>query len=151
MVCPDAHPLGQTANNLMRGKQMAKHFYIFSTLSNDNRYGRYSPAPNGGQPELTESVTIAGGANVIGKHFITPHGVMTEVTEAQMDILNSNFLFKQHVKSGHIVVRDTKSDPEKVVAKEMEKVDGSAPVTPESLKALGIAAKHEGKSGRMVS
>jgi hypothetical protein len=151
MVCPAAHPVGQTAHNLMRGNPMSKRYFVFSTLSNDNAYSNYSEAPNGGQPVPVETVTIKGGSNVIGKHFITPHGVMTEVTEAQMDILNSNFLFKQHLKSGHIVVRDTKSDPEKVVAKEMEKVDGSAPVTPESLKALGIAAKPEGKSGRMVS
>jgi len=130
---------------------MAKKYFVFSTLSNSNKYQNFAPAPNGGIPEPVESVTIAGGANVIGKHFITPHGVMTEVTEAQMEILNSNFLFKQHVKSGHIVVRDTKVDPEKAVKSGMEKTDGSAPVTPDSLKALGIAAKPEGKSGRMVS
>lgn len=130
---------------------MAKKFYVFSTLSNDNVYANYAKAPNGGLSEVSEKIHIAGGANVIGKHLITPHGVMTEVTENQMNILNNNFLFKQHMKSGHIVVRDTKVDPEKAVKDGMEKTDGSAPVTPESLKALGIAAKPEGKSGRMVS
>ena len=130
---------------------MSKKYYVFSTLSNTNIYANYAESPNKGQPQVAEQVTIQGGANVTVKNLVTPHGVMTEITEAQMDILNKNFLFKQHLKSGHIVVRDTKSDPEKVVKAGMEKTDGSAPVTPESLKALGVAAKPEGKAGRMVS
>lgn len=86
----------------------------------------------------------------MGKHLITPIGVMTEIDEKQMDILNRNFLFNQHLKSGHIVVRDSKRDTEKVVSDGMEREDGAAPVTPKSLKKLGLEAK-AAPLGRMVS
>ena len=119
---------------------MGKH-YCFSTLTNDQKYQNYSTPPHGGQPTPVESVMIGGGANVAPQNLITPRGVLTVINDKQYEILKRNFVFNQHVKSGHIVVRDSNIDPDKAAQKDMEAEDGSAPLTPKKLQELNIAAK----------
>ena len=119
---------------------MSKH-YVFSTLTNNQKYQNYSVPPHGGQPTPTESVMIRGGANVAPQNLITPKGVMTVIDDKQYEILKRNFVFNQHVKSGHIVVRDSKIDPDLAAKKDMAPEDDSAPLTPKKLQELNIAAK----------
>ena len=113
-------------------------FYICSTLTNDQHYTNYK-ASNGGPAVAVEAVTIKGGSNRADMRLITPRGVVTEVTDEQMEILNRNHVFKAHVTSGHIVVNKTSVAPEKTVDAHMEAKDGSAPYTPESLAAKSAA------------
>ena len=128
---------------------MAKNF-IVSTLSNTQHYTNYATPPHGGQPTEISKVTIKGGANLATKALVTPHGVITEVTDQQLETLKANCVFRDHQKSGHITIRTSKVDPEKAVAAGMEAKDGSAPITPKSLKELNLKAKEESASGNMV-
>lgn len=111
-------------------------FFVHSSLTKDHLYHLWSrPSDPNMSPEIIgEPVMIRGGANVatfpdskFGRH--TPHAVMTEVTEAQMDYLNQCPAFEKHVKRGFLTVTSSKHDPERIV-KDMEKKDGSAPLTP---------------------
>ena len=108
---------------------MARNF-IYSTLTNAQTYTNYTPHVAGQIPVAVEEVTIKGGANLADSHFDTPFGVMTEVTDEQMEILNRNFVFNQHKKAGYITIRTDKVDPEVAVAADMQQKDGSAPHTP---------------------
>lgn len=110
--------------------------FVYSTLSCDQRYVKWSDAPAGGTPREERSILISGGANVAKKNIITPQGVVTEVTEADLALLNENTLFKTHVKNGHITVQQKEVQVEKAVA-DMEKRDESAPLTPQDYEVSG--------------
>lgn len=132
----DAHSSARPPN-LVRGKKMAKH-YVYSTLTNDTKYVRYAPARANGAPNVElDSVLIAGGANRADKHLITPRGVMTQVTDEQLEMLQNNEAFKRHVEQGYMLVRTDRVDPEVAVAADMEQRDGAAPLTPNTMKGLG--------------
>lgn len=104
-------------------------YFVFSTLSNSNIYTAHEKGP-ADLPIETGRVFIKGGAGVANKHLITPLGVMTEVDENQMTLLNNNSSFLEHKKRGFITVQSKAHDIEKVVT-EMERRDNSAPVIPE--------------------
>jgi hypothetical protein len=92
-------------------------YYVYSTLSNDNRYGE---------------VLISGKANVANKNLITPLGVMTRITSAQLEECDSFPVFQLHKENGFITVEKYKEDPD-LVASDMTGRDNSAPETPETL------------------
>ena len=107
--------------------------YVYSTLSADNTYALYDNAGGAGGPQVQiAGVTIRGGssvmqsgANVPGGLY-TPFGVRTEVTDQQLDILESNTEFQNHVKRGFITVSNRKTQAEKVASSEMTKKDDAA-------------------------
>lgn len=107
--------------------------YIFSTLSSDMAYTNYE---GGGadMPIELPPVHIKGGANVADGRIDTPQGVMTKVTEQQLEYLRANPVFRMHEKNGFIVVSQEAAPIEKVVG-DMEGRDNSAPVTPMDLPA----------------
>lgn len=92
-------------------------YYVYSTLSNDNRYGE---------------VLINGKANVANKNVITPLGVATRITSVQLDECKSFPVFKLHMDNGFITVEKYKEDAD-LVAANMTGRDASAPETPETL------------------
>jgi hypothetical protein len=113
-------------------------YFVHSTLTQSRKYHQWSrPADPHMSPEIIGTpVTIRGGANVAtfpdsryGRH--TPSGIATEVSEEQMDYLNGCPMFKKHMDKGFITVTTSKESPEKV-ARDLEKRDGSAPLTPDS-------------------
>lgn len=104
-------------------------YYIFSTLTCDNAYTLYRQTDPRQLGYIEKSILIKGGHGVAGKHLITPKGVMTEVTDADYEILKDNYHFQQHIANGFIVVEKKKLDTEEVAAK-MEDRDASAPVIP---------------------
>jgi len=114
--------------------------HVYSTLTQTQHYQNYRPNVSGNVPLPDGCVTIKGGSNVATKSFDTPRGVRTKITNEQLEILRKNFVFQQHEKSGHVVVRDDKVDPEVAVAKDMEQKDGSAPMTPETIKLETLKA-----------
>jgi hypothetical protein len=75
------------------------------------------------------AVLIKGGHGVSNKHFVTPQGVMTKVSDDDMSILLKNDAFKRHCEKGFMHYEKKYINPEKA-AKNMENKDGSAPYTP---------------------
>ncbi len=139
---------------------MASKYFVYSTLTNDQRYINWSKPPEGSAlSEIMHEVFIAGGSNRATKHFVTPLGVMTEITEQDYAELQKNSSFKNHEKNGYITVRDVKVDPEVAVAADMKQFDNSAPKTPMSVEfaqkdGVRVQEKAQGltdKIRRMVS
>ena len=107
---------------------------ILSTLSSDVIYTLYDKTPSG-ITVAAKSVKIAGGTGVIDKRLVTPEGVTTSITDAELEVLEQNPVFKKHVENGFIKV--TKSS--KTNTKDMEKKDKSAQLTPDDFEKKGLA------------
>lgn len=109
-----------------------KNYYIYNTLTNDQKYVVYETNP-GGIPVPVGNVEIAGGHGRINKHLITPLGVLTIVDENQMALLKRCPLFELHQKNGFIRIETTKKDAE-AVASDMETADKSRQLNPADYK-----------------
>lgn len=108
--------------------------YVYSTMSAGVTYQTFAPNVGEGIAVVEKSITINGGANVVDKkHVITPKGVVTEVSDADLEILESIWLFKKHKENGFIQVEKKSVSVEKIVA-DMEERDKSSPVRPEDYK-----------------
>ena len=90
--------------------------YVYSTLSASVAY-----EVDGGR-----NILIAGGANIPDKHFLTPQGVVTSVTEEDLALLKKNRVFELHAKNGFLKWHGKKVEVEAVVA-DMQGADNSAP------------------------
>lgn len=112
--------------------------YVFSTLTAPVAFTAWQDGTQ------LKSVTIAGGAGVSTKHFITPRGVSTQVSDEDLDHLEKDSSFAELVKNGFLTVEKKDANADKV-ASDMNSRDKSAPATPESLIAEG---KAEGKTGK---
>ena len=110
---------------------MAKH-YIVSTLTNDHKYTNWKPLVEGSRVRQVDTeVLIKGGANLANSNLHTPKGVVTEVSDLELEYLERNSVFQKHVQQGLIAVHKSKVDGDKAAAS-MTKKDGSAPYTPGS-------------------
>jgi len=110
--------------------------YVYSTLTCDNLYHNYerSATANAMEPGIiTGSVLIKGGTGVANKHLFTPLGVVTQVSDEQLDFLKKDKNFQEHVKNGFITFDKAKVEPE-VAAGKMATRDESAPLVPEDIK-----------------
>lgn len=117
--------------------------FIYSTLPNSQYYITYHPQDGVNQViREKERVLVKGGSGIANKHFVTPLGVVTQVTEAEYEILKEHRLFKLHEKNGYIQVRKTKVDAE-VAAADMETRDGSSPIVPEDFKENDLVQPSE--------
>jgi len=125
---------------------MAKN-YIYSTLTTGMTYTSYK---QGGAdlPVVEHRVHVAGGANVADKHLLTPRGVVTEVSDEDLEHLERNQLFQRHKANGFILVDTIKVDPEIKVAADMEQKDDSAPLTPEDYPDSAEGAKPSASNKR---
>ena len=112
--------------------------HIYSTLSASVAYTLWGKA-GADLPKRVRSVTIHGGANVADKHFVTPEGVMTTVSEEELDLLKQNALFQKHLANGFLTIQESAVTVEKAV-RELEAADGSAPATPQSFAEKGNGA-----------
>lgn len=110
--------------------------HVYSTLTCSQRYVKYHPAVAGGVPREERAVLIKGGTNVADKHFLTPKGVVTTITEEEYELLQQNELFKGHVDRGFIKVEKGRADVEKV-ASDMEARSPDAPIRPEDFQIGG--------------
>lgn len=102
--------------------------YVYSTLTCDNEYTSWVDA--GSRKIVQKSVLIKGGNGVVDKStLITPVGVVTEVSEAELEFLKTIPAFQEHEKNGFITFEVGKrQEPEKMAAK-MKRHDKSAPKT----------------------
>lgn len=111
-------------------------FYVYSTITNNTFYSVYENNSSKDlgmikkRPDGTKlSIEIKGGHGVANKHFVTPRGVVTTVSDADMEVLQNIPAFKRHLDAGFISFEKKNVDPEKKVASMADK-DGSAPITP---------------------
>lgn len=79
---------------------------------------------------VTDEITVNGGADVINKRSLdTPSGVVTEVTDEQLDKLKSHAVFKMHLANGAVAILGTEKEAKKADTG-LEK-DKSSQITPE--------------------
>lgn len=92
--------------------------YIYSTLSASVSY------------EITggKQILIVGGANIPDKHFLTPQGVATKVSDSDLAELKKNRVFALHHNNGFIRWSEKKVEVEAIVS-DMQSADDSAPDT----------------------
>lgn len=127
--------------------------YIYSTLANDNLYHLYEKQDSKGGsvidvPRIEKSVLIKGGAGVATKHLVTPLGIVTNVSDDELELLEANEAFQTHVNNGFIKIDKKKIEVEVVVA-DMNGRDNSAPVTPED--SFGSEAKPSAENSKPSS
>lgn len=109
--------------------------YVYSTLSNDQRYRVYRSG--GIAPVVETEVFIRGKANVALRNksggLETSLGAVTKITEEELEQLQKCYVFNIHVKNGHIKIEKGIKSLEKakdLVAKSVEDMntkDDSAP------------------------
>lgn len=121
---------------------MAK--FICSKLASDNAYTTWHPTKKGANdlPRKDSQVLIKGGAGVANDRIMTPHGVVTEITDEQHKLLVDNCpSFNRHLKNGYLKVleKNPSAADTKKVAADLES-DKSAPLTPEQLAKEGKKA-----------
>lgn len=124
---------------------MAKKIYVYSTLTSDQVYTGYAKTANG-VPQVQSRILIKGGANLMTKALVTPHGAVTEVTAEDLAQLRQCEVFKLHEANGFIKVSEDKADVEEV-ATDMETRDKSAPLV-EQDEVIPAPSDEKPKRGR---
>lgn len=110
-------------------------YYIYSTHTNPVQYVEYDTNSMRNHNVIKRRFLVAGGHGLCNKNLITPQGVITVVSrEEDMQWLESLDSFKSDKEKGFIRVMKRKEEPEKVVNRDMNKRDGSAPKTPNDYK-----------------
>lgn len=124
---------------------MAGKIFIYSTLTSSTKYTNWSKGP-GDLAKRTGSVLIQGGTNVANKHLVTPRGVVTEVSEDQLKILQGDKSFQRHVARGFIKVERIKAETIEKGVSDMVQRDPSAPLVPDDFDEEAAAAPKSGRS-----
>lgn len=120
--------------------------YVYSTLTCDNSYTLYEKTAGGLSVPKAE-VLIKGGTGLANKHFITPLGVATSVSDQELALLKENSVFKEQMANGFLIVQEGgKAEDAEKVAADMVIGDGSAPLTEQDAASQGVAeSKSKGK------
>ena len=109
--------------------------FITSRLATSVNYTFYTKGANNINV-VTDTITVKGGADVINKKSLeTPQGVVTELTDEQIDKLKSHPVFKQHLKGGYITIVSTEKEAKKVETELQE--DKSKQLTPKDYTKKG--------------
>lgn len=103
--------------------------YVYSTMTSDVRYNKYDNNPN--LPAAVKTIVIKGGTGVASKNLITPQGVVTHVTDEDLEILKQDEVFITHQQNKFITVREKEANVTSVVESELELRDASSPLVPE--------------------
>jgi hypothetical protein len=104
--------------------------YIASTLTCDNKYTNFIRGGDGFLTE-TDSVVVKGGFGLANQNFITLQGAtLTQVTDAQLALLEQHAQFKAHQEKGFVKVFKGSTDGEKAAAG-MTLGDKSQPLNPQ--------------------
>lgn len=113
---------------------MAK--FICSKLSNDQKYTTWNRGSKHQLPKADKSVLIKGGSGVVQKgQLITPYGVVTEISDAQYELLKNVPSFVRHEKNGFIKVLDKEPKPaDTKAATDDLNADKSKPLTDKDIK-----------------
>lgn len=111
--------------------------YVLSKLVNTQLYTQYAKGTNNLSNPCAR-VEIKGGADITDKNFVTPEGVITKVTDNELEILKANKDFQLHLERGHVKYFGKNPNMDKEVTK-LEK-DNSKPLTPEDYTKKGKKA-----------
>lgn len=103
--------------------------YVLSTLTAGQDYSFYKKSNPDGLQQVERVIHIDGGANVANKHFVTKDGVMTELSDEDIGLLETHPVFKLHKQNGFVKIFRNERDESRVLL-DMEKEDASAPLTP---------------------
>lgn len=113
--------------------------YVLSKLSNDQQYINYAKGMTDTNIRIPiAEVFIKGGADVINKQLVTPQGVVTKVSDNELEILKANPGFRKHLEEGLVKYYNTTPKIEKEADK-MEK-DKSKQLTADDYKKAGKKA-----------
>lgn len=125
--------------------------YVYSTLTCSNLYVDYEKSQH--LNVKIGQVLIKGGANVATEGMrspITPHGAVTEVNDDELEMLERNYHFKEHVKLGFLKVDRAKisfdkaeRNVEKTVS-DMSKKDGGSPKTKKEIETMDVKEYQKG-------
>lgn len=112
--------------------------YVTSTLSQDTAYAFFKKSIFPGEPpEIERKILIKGGTGVISKNLVTPHGVVTKISDEEYSLLKENPVFQMHQKNGFVVAINSKP-AKKSVVKDMENRDRGSQLIPSDLKKEGM-------------
>ena len=111
--------------------------YVLSKLANSQIYTKYTKGPNNINL-VAKQVEIKGGADITDKNLVTPEGVITTVTDAELELLKENKVFQEHLDHNMVKYYAFKPNMDKELGS-FEK-DNSAPLTPEHYKKQGKKA-----------
>lgn len=118
--------------------------HIASTLTTDMKYTLWGSNPGGVNVE-TKHVIIHGGHGVAHRRshggLETPEGVMTQVTDEELEILEKDEVFQLHKKNGFVrVIKTAKAPAPEKAAADMAAADASAPLVDKDFQEGGRAA-----------
>lgn len=104
---------------------------ILSTLTSPQDVVLTKKTDNGALV-IVKTITLKGGANVIDRHtLVTPQGVITELTDADFDLLKQTAFYKRMESRGFLRPVEAKETAEDTQKAGMEKKDNSAQKTEE--------------------
>lgn len=119
---------------------------VLSMLTSPQDYTFYREGGEEGINEPVDVIHLNGFSNVANKDFVTPHGVTTTLTEAQVEKLRTHPVFQEHVNAGFVKILMSESVEEQEKAKaDLEKEDKSAPLTPKKYRERGKKAPTSGE------
>ena len=123
--------------------------HIVSTLPTDMLYTLWQPSATGAPHVKVDQVLVKGGHGVAqrdstgGLH--TPRGVVTHVTEKQLDLLKQDEVFKLLQKNNFVQIINSERPPAPAkVSEDMAPKDKSAPLDDSDFKKGGRAASPDG-------
>ena len=120
--------------------------FIVSRASQDNEYVVWTTTANG-QKTVKKTILIKGGANVMDKHTMTtPNGVVTEISDADWEVLKDHTAFKRHMERGFMEVMKEEKKARETSKKKSGKKDGSAQLTPKDFEDKGQKAPDVAKA-----
>ena len=85
-----------------------------------------------------KSVLIQGGADVINKVNETPKGIVTEVTDEELEFLQTQWLFQEKVKNGLYEVQKTEKKAKESAQVRKGKKDKGAQLTAKDFEEAGM-------------
>lgn len=110
--------------------------YIVSHESASVEFPRWVRTSSG--VTAPSAVVINGGADVINKTTLeTPKGVITEVTNEELEFLQTQWLFQEKVKQGSYEIVKSQKEAEKA-SKKRGKKDKGAQLTSDDFKEAGL-------------
>lgn len=118
--------------------------FVYSTMSAGVNYTFAKSGELGGASR--PPIFIAGGANVADKHFITPQGVVTEISDDDAAMLEAHPVFRIHFAHGHIKIQKSETRSMGKAVSDLATRDKSAPLTPDDYINQGKEAPKTGKA-----
>ena len=103
---------------------------VYSTHTNSIRYVEWRLDINQNINVIKKRLVIKGGHGLCNKYMVTADGVVTTVSDEDLEWLLTLDSFKEDIANGYIRHTKRQEDPSKVVKRDMNTKDGSSPLTP---------------------